>query len=423
MARIRIRITLLALGLAALACNGLVAQPATPSALPPTATGASPAPLVVAPSATPTPSPVAIPATATRVRASATPSTAATETATAAPSAQPTLIAYLRQGQLLVTDVTKGVAGATIQVTQTGVYDLRWSPSGQSIAFVATVQNDPHLFVVSGAGQGAPVDLGPGSEPNWSPDSARLAYVRAGNIWITSVDNPQPQALTTQNNWVWGRPTFRPAGDALVVSGVSTDSMGASGNTQFTLNTLQLDGSGTLTPLPGLTQLIQGELPYDLRFSPDGSKLAFTSASHVSACASAGQYFVANADGSGLTPLTSPAMKALPVPIPNAEIYYMAFGYAWAPPGDALLITSYVIDCTNFAGTQLGAQLSTVSLSGQEMLIAKGYFTSPSYDHSGTLIAVARHTDNSSPGDVILYDPNAHLVLDLGQGDQPAFQP
>jgi hypothetical protein len=67
--------------------------------------------------------------------------------------------------------------------------------------------------------------------------------------------------------------------------------------------------------------------------------------------------------------------------------------------------------------------LSTVSLTGQELFIAKGFFASPNYDRTGTLIAVARQTDYSSPGEVIIYGPNAHLVLDLGPGDQPAFQP
>ena len=432
-------LALLALfGVAALACNALSPATSTPSVVPPSATGPATLPASATVPATRPPSPTE-PAT---LAASVTPAPSATETL--APAATTELaaaatatitktsggrlsfMAYVKQGQLLVTDVTGGAVGGTTQYTQAGVndgvYDLVWSPSGEFIAFVSAGTNrDAHVYVVYAVGAGTPVDLGPGGEPNWSPDSARIAFVRDGNIWVTPVDNPQPQALTHQQNWAWGRPTFTPAGQALVVSGQPFDNMGAQGNTEFDLETLALDGSGTLTPLPGLTGKIEGRLPYDLRFSPDGSKLAFSTSWHLSACASAGQYYVANADGSELTQLGSRQLRALLQP--GQDFYYLVNGYAWKPGGDGLLITSLVIDCTNFAGTHLGETLSAVTLTGNETVLSVGFLASPSYDRSGQLIAIAQPDAQGGTGEVDLYDASGHPVATVGPGDLPAFQP
>jgi dipeptidyl aminopeptidase/acylaminoacyl peptidase len=422
--------------LAALACNVLSPGPATPtlSAVPPSATlpATATVPPTVAPSATvpPTEPPTQAASATSAPSASDTPAPEATTQS--APSDTPgaagnqSFLAYVMQGQLLVTDVTGGAVGGTTQYTQAGVndgvYDLVWSPSGQLIAFVsAGTGRDAHVYVVYAVGAGTPVDLGPGGQPNWSPDSTRIAFVRDGNIWITPVDNPQPVALTNQQNWSWGRPTFTPAGDSLVVSGQSFDNMGAQGNTEFDLATLPLDGSGTLTPLPGMTQKIEGRLPYDLRFSPDGTKLAFSTSWHISACASAGAYYVAGADGSGMTQVNSRQLSALLQP--NQDFYYLVLGYAWKPQSDGLLITSLVIDCTNFAGTHLGEAMSTVTLTGDEAVLGVGLFASPSYDHSGSLIAVSQPDQSGGAGQVALVDAGGQPVATVGPGDLPAFQP
>ncbi len=408
------------LAFASLACNlGAGSPPATSNALPP----ATDTPAV----STATPGPIAAPsetaAPAATTEAAPTEATPTEESPAGGVTEPPgdNLLGYLVDGQVKVI----GSISAERQLTQPGVndavFDIVWSPSGALIAWVSSTGGDPHIFVADPTGATLPVDLGLGSQPNWSPDSTRLAYVRTGNIWLTAVENPQPAALTDKENWAWGRPVFTPAGDALVVSGVPFDQMGAQGNTVFTFSTLPLDGSGVLTPLPGTTQPIDGRLPYDLRFSPDGQKLAFFTSWHLSACSSAGAYYVLNADGSGLTTMNSPSMTALLMP--NGDITYIGLGFAWRPGSDGLLITSLVIDCTDFAGTQLGAQLSSLGLDQQETVIATGYYSSPSFDRSGGIIAAAQQADQASPSEVVFLATNGALMLDLGPGQQPAFQP
>jgi WD40 repeat protein len=394
-----------------------VAAPTDTSAPPPTATAAASDTPTQPPSATDTP---AVTATPDADQPSDTPAP------TDAGAGGQSFLAYVKQGQLLVTDVSGGNVGGTTQYTQAGVddgvYDLVWSPNGQFIAFVSAGTNrDAHVFVVYAVGAGTPVDLGPGTQPAWSPDSARLALVRDGNIWITPVDNPEPQALTSQQNWAWGRPAFTPDGGALIVSGQPFDNMGAQGNTEFDLETLALDGSGTLTPLPGMTAKIDGRLPYDLKFSPDGGKIAFSTSWHLSACASSGTFYVANADGSGMTQVNSRQLSALLQP--NQDFYYIVQGFAWQPHSDGLLTASLVIDCTNFAGTHLGEALSAQPLSGDETTLATGWFTSPSVSRDGAFIAVSQPADQGGTGTVELLDAGGQPVATIGPGDLPAFQP
>jgi hypothetical protein len=410
----------LALALAALACNTLV--PGGPATFVPTEATVDVGETPEAPCCSPpSPTPPAAP--------SETPASGATETPLAAPTETPaatgtTFIAYVVDGQLLVTDVTGGVLGGTTQYTQAGVddgvTDLVWSPSGEFIAYTGLIGTEQHVFVVYAVGAGTPLDMGAGATPAWSPDSTQLAFQNAGQIWITPVEAPEPRQLTAQDNWAWGRPAFAPDGLSLVVSGESFNDMGASGNTTFFLYSLPLDGSGTLTPLPGMAQEVEGRLPYDLQFSPDGSHLAFSTSWHLSACASSGSYYLLNNDGSSLLPLKSVTLDALANEV--EEDYYTPWSYAWLPDSSGLLASGLVRDCTDFAGTVLGAQMSTMTLAGGETLVASGDFAPVSINNEGTLIG-ANLNDGSGTGRVQVYGPLGDLLLEVGAGDGARIQP
>ena len=361
---------------------------------------------------------------------------------TASPTATPPvqgvtqLIAYIKDGQLMVTDVTDNRQGGTTQYTVAGasdqVMDLAWSPSGEFIAFVSVAQVDPHVLIVFAQGQSSPTDLGPGSAITWSPDSQSIAYIGGAfpdeNVFITTLENPAPRQLTFESNFAWGRPVFTPDESALVVTGTNRDNMGASGNTSFTLETLALDGSGTRTPLPG-TQPYEGvRLPYDLHFSPDASKLAFSTSYHLSACAVPGAYYVSNADGSDPQTLVSPSLQS--AVDSNQERYYIGISYAWAPTSDGLLAHGNVVDCNlnnpNPGQSVAGPQMSILGLDGSERAIIPGFFYGLSMDRSGTLIAAAHHQNgfqDPNPNVEIYSVQTGQLVLSLGPGSNPQFQP
>lgn len=388
---------------------------------------ATPAPVTtVPPTAAP---PTAVPSP-TLEPASPTPTEPApTSAPSATPPAEPAqFLAYVRAGQLLVTEVTGGVQGGTTQYTLAGaddqVADLAWSPSGEFIAYTSVAHGEPRLFVVYAVGAGTPVDLGPGLNPAWSPDSAQLAFERDGNLWVAPSDGGGPaRQLTFQANWAWGRPAFTPDGRALLVAETSRDFMGAQGNTSFTLKTLALDGTGALAALPLAEPFEGGRLPYDLRYAPAGGQIGFTTSYHVNACASGGALYVQGADGGGEHELVSPSLAALSRP--GAEIYHTAYSYAWSPAGEAVAVSAAVRDCTDFAGTLLGAQLSVLGLDGAERLVIPGLLLNLSYDRAGRFIAATYYADwQNSAGRVHIYSAaEGQLALDLGDGSLPQFQP
>ncbi len=354
---------------------------------------------------------------------------------TPAPPARPQFIAYVRAGQLLVTDITGSVPGGTTQYTNFGpneqVFDLAWSPSGEFLAFTAPVQGEGHIFYIYALGASTPTDLGPGSSPRWSPDSKLLGYIRGpypnDNIWMTAIDNPSPRQLTFESNHAWGAPVFTPDGSALIVTEADRMNMGAQGNTSFTLERLALDGSGTRWALPGAGTVDGARLPYDLRFSPDGARLAFSTSYHLSACASPGAYYVSQADGSASQKLISPSLK--PALDGGAERYNVGLDYAWLPSGDALIANGIAVDC-NMNGSNMGQvvggpQMSILRLDGSEGLIIPGMFHSLSTDRTGTLVAAMHQKDiqDVNPTVEIYSLQTGQLVLSLGPGSYPELQP
>jgi hypothetical protein len=248
------------------------------------------------------------------------------------------------------------------------------------------------------------------------------------NIWVTTIDNPAPRQLTFETNYAWGRPVFTPDGESLVVAGADRNDMGAQGNTTFTLEYLELDGSGTRTPLPGATPFGGVRLPEDLQFSPAGTSLAFSSSSHVDACASPGAYYVLNPNSTAPQELVSPSLKASIDP--SSEHYLVGLSYDWTSASDGLVALGNVIDC-NLSGPTpgqviAGPQMSIIGLDGSERSIIPGFFYGISMDRTGNLIAAAHFNggfQDLNPNVEIYSVQSGQSVLSLGPGGNPEFQP
>jgi hypothetical protein len=287
------------------------------------------------------------------------------------------------------------------------------------------------MFYIFALGQSSPTDLGPGSSPAWSPDSQSIAYVSGTypneGIWTTTIENPSPRQLTFEANYAWGRPAFTPDGQALVVAGTDRNRLGAQGNTNFTLERLELDGSGTHTPLPAATPFEGVRIPFDLHFSPDGARLALSTSYHLSACAAPGTYYVSNPDGGDRQELVSLSLKA--AIDPAQDHYHVGLSYAWSTASDALIVLGNVVDCNlnspNAGQVIAGPQMSIVGLDGSERNIIPGTFYGLSMDRTGTMIAAAHYKDYQDLNPMLeLYSAQTgELLLPLGPGSNPQFQP
>jgi Tol biopolymer transport system component len=73
------------------------------------------------------------------------------------------------------------------------------SPDGDLIAFsrINFAEGARHLIVMKADGSGAPMDLGQGSKPDWSPDSKRLVYGQGGMgpIMVVKISDPSSKQV------------------------------------------------------------------------------------------------------------------------------------------------------------------------------------------------------------------------------------
>ena len=204
--------------------------------------------------------------------------------------------------------------------------------------------------------------------------------------------------------------------------------MGAQGNTKFTLEYLELDGSGTRTPLPGATLMDGVRLPYDLRFSSNGAALAFSTSSHISACAAPGAYYVISQDSTAPLELVSPSLKASIDP--SNERYNSGLSFDWTAGSDGIVALGNVVDCAPSSPTSgqivAGPQMSIIGLDGSERSIIPGFFYGISTDRTGNLIAAAHFNggfQDLNPIVEIYSAQTGQLVLAIGPGGNPELQP
>ena len=136
----------------------------------------------------------------------------------------------------------------------------------------------------------------------------RDALNSAGNIWLANADGSGPRPLTQRTDGSFDDElAWSPDGNKLAfLSSRPLDGGNGTANTAFNLWVMNADGSGA-TPLTRLTNLNVSS--YGLAWSPDGRKIIFNSnialdGSDAVTANSTQNIWLANADGTGITPLT-----------------------------------------------------------------------------------------------------------------------
>jgi Tol biopolymer transport system component len=247
-------------------------------------------------------------------------------------------------------------------------YGLAWSPDGRKIAFNSNLALDgsdattanftQNIWLANTNGTGVtPLTRLDGtfagaSLPEWSQNGSKIAFTSGGafdgsntagpnfNLWVMNADGSGATVLTRFVNTANMQPVFSPDGTKLaflssralnggdVFPGASTnlwvaatDGSGATPLTRYTIGSAVVEGNGIF-------------------WSPDGKKIAFTSSgaldgSNAVNTNSTDNVWLANADGSGATPLTS-----LSYPANSPPVHSGAFAYAWSPDGANLAFVS-----------------------------------------------------------------------------------
>lgn len=357
------------------------------------------------------------------------PAPAATPTAEPPPAVSPRTLAFLRDNTVWLADIPGGAERALypagVGETLTG---LAWSPRGDMLA-LETWRDAQNVILLVPADGGPVRVMGPGAQAVWSPDAQSLAVLRGGygleaNWWLVTVATAEARQLTSNINWAWGNAVFTPDGGSLILAGADRDFMGVSGNTEFTLEQLNLQ---TAQRQP-LGEAEFGRLPFNLRFSPDGRYLAYTTSVHVNACASGGALVISEANGANRREVISPALAPLAqaTASPTAEYYHMAWSYAWLPDSRQALVASEVRNCADFAGTLVGGPtLSLLTLDGAELWSLPGAFNEITVSADGRYLAAQAYADSSlSQFSLQVFDLDARQVIwEGGPGSSAAFAP
>ena len=228
--------------------------------------------------------------------------------------------------------VMEADGGNAFNLTQVGAADRGpdWSPDGSRIAFHSTRTGNSEIWVMNSDG-GDPVRITADEVfnelPDWSPNGSRLLYNNQGNVYVIDSDGANKTQLTTSGtDWdaVWSPDGTR----------VAFTSTRAAGN----MDIYVMDADGT-----NQTRLTT-EAGNDLyaAWSPDGSRLAF--ASHRDGTR---EIWVMDADGTNAIQLTSDdGWNQMP---------------AWSPDGSRIAYSSaidgnqeiWVMDADGTNGTQL----------------------------------------------------------------------
>jgi Tol biopolymer transport system component len=151
-----------------------------------------------------------------------------------------------------------------------------WPSSNGSLAFRSDRDGDAELFTLEATGENpAPLTENEGiadSQPAWSPDGRRIAYVRAlsqsgrTDLW-TATSNGKARMRITRTPFPERDPSWSPDGTKIVYAARTR------GSGPFRIFVVKADG----TARAQLTTQPSGSADRSPAWSPDGTRIAFTS--------------------------------------------------------------------------------------------------------------------------------------------------
>jgi TolB protein len=203
-----------------------------------------------------------------------------------------------------------------------GETDPAWSPDGRKIAFVSVVSR-PTIYVMNADGSGQRKltrnsarcpntcpSAGRDSNPVWSPDGRRIAFVSKWQVYVMNADGSGQRRLT-RNGARNFAPAWSPDGQRIAFERrVGREKYGRCDGcgraVTFQVYVMNADGSEARMLAQDAARPV---------WSPDGQKIAFEMHPHGMAFERQSDIYVMNADGSGQRNLTRGAGRRESAPV------------------------------------------------------------------------------------------------------------
>jgi len=241
-------------------------------------------------------------------------------------------------GQLRLTDNSEG--------TNT----FSWSPDGLHIAFGRRIISDQNcdafdmqcgieVVTVDGTSQVTLSDMRFAGDPVWSPDGAKILFLvwdfdtGERHIWRVNTDGTGLEQFT--NSGFYSHVAYSPDGTQILFTIAPEIGM------QGSMGVMNADGSGA-------TLLAEGDSP---RWSPDGSRIAFSTRGEGATCSEWAHLNVMDSDGTGMIALTEG---------------FCVEEWAWSPDGRWLAFDSYPGHEIHIVATDGSAEPVNITNHGAE---------------------------------------------------------
>lgn len=312
-------------------------------------------------------------------------------------------IAFTDGGQLHVV-APDGSGDVTAKLPpRTSVFDIAWSPSGRSLAYVRQPAANPTVFqeiVIADAGltHQQVVVADPAfivSEPTWSPDGRRLAYIAGvpagyfgigyqAHVWVVNTDGSNRHPVATLPGAARYL-TWSPTGTKVA----------------FVVDDLETGGAVAVVDVdrsPPVPRIVSPPGVFEAKgtgWSPDGTRVAFGTTPAPTGGAVAGGVYSVKSDGSDLRRLGW------------MQISTWYGGPAWSPDGRWVATSSR-------DGGWFGTSGGTIALARADghgaRDVASGPVWSPTWSPDAAAIAYVHLPTRSRGSD------RQVVVLDLASG-------
>jgi PASTA domain/WD40-like Beta Propeller Repeat len=236
----------------------------------------------------------------------------------------------------------------------------QWSPDGNKILFSRFPlfgYADIYVMNADGSGEKQLTSGFPAWSPSWSPDGTMIAYKRSspsngasGEIWTMNADGSNKKQITSDGlakfELSWG---MTPSGSKIVYVGYHPFAWGV-----FTINP---DGSG-LTRLTGVPSALAFRALGPLDWSPDGTKIAFSSEAEVTTgcgiSVAPEDIYVYN----GLTNAVANVSDTTTWEGPHED------SPAWSPDGTKIAFAAFSRACVNDRATSTPSAIYSMNAGG-----------------------------------------------------------